>query len=208
MLHLIIKYHEKIIIYFIRNMKKVYKILSTKATVAFRNGTVATLCIMISSLFILVAGKFGNVKQRFRRRIPYSTGFLPVVAVILLIVAGSFSACGKDSETEPITPCNPQTERLEDIQNEEARFFKQFPDDKYQFSSPFICEVDGIFTLHNATIFYEICNFPQYAKEWIVPDDGLSVIVGGTVFRPSRDHGFNPATHVFYDLVLTSLKRQ
>jgi hypothetical protein len=34
-------------------MKKVYKILSTKAKAAFRKGTVATLCIMGVSLFIM-----------------------------------------------------------------------------------------------------------------------------------------------------------
>jgi hypothetical protein len=73
-------------------MKKVYEILSTKTKTVFRKGTVATLCI-IASLCIVSARKFENVKQRFRRRIPYSVGFLPVIATILLIMAESFSVC-------------------------------------------------------------------------------------------------------------------
>jgi hypothetical protein len=37
-------------------MKKVYKILSTKAKAAFQKGTIATLCIIVTSLFIMSTG--------------------------------------------------------------------------------------------------------------------------------------------------------
>jgi hypothetical protein len=52
---------------------------------------------------------------------------------------------------------------------------------------------------------YRICNYPQYAKEWDIPEGGLSVLLSGKVYPPSFDPGFQSAILAFFDLELTTL---
>jgi hypothetical protein len=142
-----------------------------------------------------------------------------IAVILLLMAAGGFSSCGKEKEkekAETVTEsCNRQTERQEeqDIMNMETKLLKKYPENLYQYNdqynkSSFICERDSIATLHvisgTLVIFHEICNFPQSVKDWIIPDDGLSIIISGKVFAASRDHGFYPAIYGFHDLELTS----
>jgi hypothetical protein len=53
-----------------------------------------------------------------------------------------------------------------------------------------------------------ICNYPQYAKEWDLPENGLPILLSGKVYPPSFNYGFQPAVLIFHDLELTTLKRE
>jgi hypothetical protein len=118
-----------------------------------------------------------------------------------------------NKQEDTLTPCDLQTERRTDmdIQNVEAKIFKEHPDNARQISQ-YICEIDGMPTLciihATSSSFFEICNFPENAKEWMIPNEGLTVVVSGRVFAPSRDHGINPANTTFFDLELTSFKKK
>ena len=131
-------------------------------------------------------------------------------AAILFVLTNAFS-CGKEKEGDTtIIPCNLQTERIadNDIQNMEVWLVKELSV-KHHLSSRYIYEIDGIPTLIVGVFnHYEICNFPPYVKEWIIPDEGLSIVISGKVFMPSRDHGFNAANYTFFDLELTSLEKK
>jgi hypothetical protein len=138
---------------------------------------------------------------------------LKTATIMLLILAGSLVSCGKEKETILI-PCNLQTERIADIdiQNEEVLFLKKPPANPYQFSH-YIYEIEGIYILHihpvNSILFiFEICNFPQYAKEWIIPNDGFSVVISGKVYGASNSPRFAPFDRAFYDLELISLEKK
>jgi hypothetical protein len=55
---------------------------------------------------------------------------------------------------------------------------------------------------------YRICNYPQYAKEWDIPENGLPVLLSGKVYPASFNPGFHPANRAFFDLELTALKSE
>jgi hypothetical protein len=134
------------------------------------------------------------------------------LTAILLILAGGFSCKETEEREAPLTPCHLQTERREemDIRNVETVILKEYPENQFGLSS-FICEREGIQTFHaiaGAIVScFEICNFPQYAKEWSIPDDGLSVVITGNTFTASRDHDLS-WMYIFFDLELTSLERK
>ncbi|MDR0419929.1 MAG: hypothetical protein LBH30_00530 [Prevotellaceae bacterium] len=139
------------------------------------------------------------------------TNFFKITAMSLLL-AGMMISCGKENEERETSVCNLQTERRAelDIHNMETHIIKELPENIYQYNkSSFIYEKDGIAILYIITgsivIKYEICNFSNYVSELIISNDELSVVISGKVFEPSRDHGINPATYVFFDLELTSL---
>jgi len=51
-----------------------------------------------------------------------------------------------------------------------------------------------------------ICNFPEFAKEWDIPESGIRVIFEGRMYEPCNPYGF---THVIrIDYVLTKLERR
>jgi hypothetical protein len=54
---------------------------------------------------------------------------------------------------------------------------------------------------------YRICNYPQYAKEWDIPENGLPVLLSGKAYPPSFNPGFQPANRAFFDLELTTLRK-
>jgi hypothetical protein len=56
--------------------------------------------------------------------------------------------------------------------------------------------------------YYRICNYPQYAKEWDIPGNGLPVSLSGNVYPPSFNPGFYPTVMAFFDLELTMLKSE
>ncbi|MDR1345931.1 MAG: hypothetical protein LBK03_04430, partial [Bacteroidales bacterium] len=55
---------------------------------------------------------------------------------------------------------------------------------------------------------YRICNYPSYAKEWDIPENGLPVLLSGKVYPHSYDPGFHPTNQTFFDLELTMLKSE
>ncbi|MDR2409983.1 MAG: protease complex subunit PrcB family protein, partial [Bacteroidales bacterium] len=52
-----------------------------------------------------------------------------------------------------------------------------------------------------------ICNFPDFAKEWDIPENGCKVYFEGRVYRPCIEKG-GIAAYVWTDYVLTVLKRK
>ncbi|MDR0700252.1 MAG: hypothetical protein LBG28_13715 [Tannerella sp.] len=132
-------------------------------------------------------------------------------AVVLLLWAGGLVSCGEEKEngeTELLTPCNLQTKHEGNIENMDVKFFKEYPENIEQYNqSSFICERDGSTFLYviNGSFMdsYGICNFPQSVKNWIIPADGIFLVISGKVF--DRDAGYHPPEYKYYNLELTSL---
>jgi hypothetical protein len=64
--------------------------------------------------------------------------------------------------------------------------------------------VDDFVTISNT---YRIYNYPQYAKEWNIPEEGLPVVLSGKAYPASFNPGFHRANDSFFDLELTTIKR-
>ncbi|MDR1562579.1 MAG: hypothetical protein LBS54_05805 [Dysgonamonadaceae bacterium] len=54
---------------------------------------------------------------------------------------------------------------------------------------------------------YRIYNYPQYAKEWNIPEEGLPVVLSGKAYPASFNPGFHRGNDSFFDLELTTIKR-
>ena len=51
-----------------------------------------------------------------------------------------------------------------------------------------------------------VCNFPDFAKKWLIPENGFKVIIEGKIYEPCNSSGYTDV--VYIDYVLTSLKRK
>ncbi|MDR1122341.1 MAG: hypothetical protein LBM08_15705, partial [Dysgonamonadaceae bacterium] len=56
--------------------------------------------------------------------------------------------------------------------------------------------------------YFRICNYPQYAKEWDILENGLPVLLSGKVYPASFNPGFHTTDMAFSDLELTMLKNE
>jgi hypothetical protein len=109
------------------------------------------------------------------------------------------------------------TTRTDDVTyyltDHKTTILKEYP--QYQSLSSYIAiakwfddtEPTAYLTVGNFST-YRICNYPQYAKEWDIPENGLSVLLSGKVYPPSFNPGFHPMNRAFFDLELTMLKSE
>jgi hypothetical protein len=111
-----------------------------------------------------------------------------------------------------VTTCGLKTALLGMVATE-AVILKKAPTG--DFFSPYIVVPSSVYT---GTIFLirqfkgghtkeRICNYPQYARDWDVPEKGLPVILKGK----SYDYdGFQPTTaeEIFYDLELLTIQKK
>ncbi len=114
--------------------------------------------------------------------------------------------CNKDNENKSIPSCYPQTEWHHEIIGLKTILLKEKPEDNSIISyilinddSAVLIELSGMLTVYN------ICNFPQYAQMWEIPKNGLTVILSGKAYLPSK---ICPADRSCFDLDLLTLKRK
>jgi hypothetical protein len=116
-----------------------------------------------------------------------------------------------DPETTVLPPCELKTTFLGEFETE-ALILKKTPESDFLF--PYIIPVayEGKVYLtqkyaENVCKTRRICNFPQYAIDWDVPEEGLPVILKGKSYVYD---GFQPhsADHILYDLELLTIKKK
>ena len=151
-------------------------------------------------------------------------------AAIVLILAGVLSSCTKKTESDdkiPYVPCPCEEEKdsREIFQGEAYLFKDSIPIQMVKiinnefFNKPrkavcwilYFSENDYIEIIIGNYKDYSmigrgtICNFPYFAREWNIPQNGCKVDIKGLMYDPCTCYG---VTNVFcFDYVLTSLKR-
>ena len=111
-----------------------------------------------------------------------------------------------------VTTCGLKTALLGVVATE-AVILKKAPTG--DFFSPYIVisssvyegEIFLIQQLKNVRIIRRICNFPQYARDWDVPEKGVPVILKGKFYHFD---GFQPASadQMYYDLELLTIQKK
>lgn len=116
-----------------------------------------------------------------------------------------------EQDTTVLPPCELKTAFL-GVFAMEAIILKKAP--AGDFVAPYIVlssvyegKIDLIQQLQKTRIIRRICNFPQYALNWDVPEKGLSVILKGKSYIYD---GFEPhsADEIHYDLELLTIKKK
>jgi hypothetical protein len=109
-------------------------------------------------------------------------------AAILLLMTSAFT-CEKESETEEqIAPCNLQTEKIKEINNVETILLRGRPDINVPVTYSTYLIFDDTHaefvtrTYSPMSFFRDICNFPQYVREWDIPQEGLPIIISGNLY--------------------------
>jgi hypothetical protein len=136
--------------------------------------------------------------------------------LLCLLTAGVMGCEQEDTPPQSIVPCKPTTEFETNINNLEAVILLS-PDGTDTAKKPFII-IAKLFDDTEPTVYliqsggimrttYRICNYPEYAKQWNIPKEGLNVELSGNVYYASYDWGYAPAIYGFRDLELTALKR-
>ena len=131
-----------------------------------------------------------------------------IVMLLCVVLTGSFYSCEKKAEAGsevPFKPCPCEVERSGLAQfHGEAYLFKDSIPLEFQRSSEddiiiWYSEIDQV------TFFRQfhgnICNFPDFAKEWAILQNGCKVYLKGIMYPTCRG---GIASYTF-DLVLTSL---
>ncbi|MDR1370841.1 MAG: hypothetical protein LBJ72_12065 [Dysgonamonadaceae bacterium] len=125
------------------------------------------------------------------------------LAVISLLVLG----CSEDKDIA-LPSCELKTTFLGEFETE-AIILKKAPEGDFFSPSPCIRGIESgnphLYMNVDMPLIGRICNFPQYAQEWDIPEDGLSVILSGKVYDYD---GFYPANRVCYDLELSMIKKK
>ncbi|MDR2066080.1 MAG: hypothetical protein LBP85_10300 [Prevotellaceae bacterium] len=149
-------------------------------------------------------------------------------AALLLILAGML-ACGKEEKNTqgnvPYRPCDCDDKPLAnlDFPSGEAYLFNDsIPNDMdFQIRDElnqghivnwivYDSETDKTsLTVGEGSIrnICEICNYPDFAKAWSIPQNGYKVYFEGITYEPCIPKG-GIATISYYDYILTVLKRK
>jgi hypothetical protein len=113
-----------------------------------------------------------------------------------------------------LPPCGLQTEFIRDITNFETVILKNHPGNE---KKPFILydkkgptSLYGCFEGEPEIIWGSqmiICNYPQYAEEWEIPEEGLPIVVSGKVYAFDGNVEAMPNIVVYY-LELVSINKK
>jgi hypothetical protein len=137
---------------------------------------------------------------------------------LLLIVAGVV-ACKKsdkeDNGTVPYAPCqcDDKPEVSPGFPSGEAYLFKDsVPGDMVSQTGNWIIfdsKTGTAYLIMSKGVFNnvcEICNYPAFAKEWSIPQNGCKVYFEGITYEPCVPK-FGPGTISYFDYILTILKK-
>ena len=151
------------------------------------------------------------------------------VSAILLMLAGGGNSCGKRAESGnevPYKPCPCENgdEPLVSIKGNTRLFIIPLMEEEGIFQLQTVESMcfyhdslsvirqksdnpnfpSGLFSLNGGAVF-NICNFPDFAKQWHAPE-GIVVFYEGTVY-PYCAYPRSRCANVCYNLVLTKLKK-
>jgi hypothetical protein len=103
--------------------------------------------------------------------------------------------------------CDIKTRFLEEVEYE-VTILKTAP--QKDFYSPSLCIIRGesgatLYVNEHMPVIGVICNFPQYALDWDIPEEGLPVIIKGKTYDYDK---FYPADRVMYYLELSTIKKK
>lgn len=137
--------------------------------------------------------------------------------MVLLILAGILG-CSKGKVRQggyvPFQPCdceNPQT-NFQDPRVEAYLFRDSI---LRQVNNPFGVwivynteteEADILFAISGMVWTGPICNFPDFAKKWDIPQNGIKVYFEGRMYETCNPYGTTDAVRI--DYVLTKLERR
>jgi hypothetical protein len=132
------------------------------------------------------------------------------IYIIILFALFACMACQREEEDDQrIIPCNLQTEWVKDTVEMTVWLVATLPERDYSTSFLLVNESAVLMIREKGmTIFNEICNYPQYARDWDISSSRIEVILSARMHLPSKDHGIQPSIILFYDMELTSLKRK
>lgn len=158
------------------------------------------------------------------------TKMLKIVAIVLML-AGSFYSCKEREESDgtvPYKPCSCEKELFTGLKfsQGEAYLFrdyipekmtKQINDEIYSAPFPLVCWIvyysetdvaDISFRSNSGGITYvgTICNFPDFAKEWIIPENGCKVNFEGRILESCNPFGVANAVYIDYVLIKFKIK--
>jgi hypothetical protein len=145
--------------------------------------------------------------------------------VFAALALGLAAACSGDKlpkddapETKPriegsISPCMAQAEaKMPPLTDYKATIIKGTPPSQtvrpYIVSAKLFDDTEPAAYLLGGFSTYRICNYPQYAKEWDIPESGLPVLLSGKVHPASYNPGFHSTNQAHFDLELTRLKSE
>jgi hypothetical protein len=113
-----------------------------------------------------------------------------------------------DDDETVLPPCNPETNFLRE-ENFEAVILKEAPPSN--FSSYFIiCEENTVYLrkiTNEYSVLGEICNYPQYAKDWKIPEEGLPVLLKGNLYEYHKTVPME-GSRIYFDLELLTIKKK
>ena len=151
---------------------------------------------------------------------------------IMLVLAGSMASCKDKAEKEeigenvPYKPCpcgeTHSSDQLQ-FQKGEAYFFRdsipeqmsnQINKEIYSTPFPIVCWIVYYSKTDTGNIYFRnssggmtcvgtICNFPDFAKKWDLPENGCKVYFKGRAYEPCDASGI--ANVVYIDYILTRL---
>ena len=155
------------------------------------------------------------------------------IALILLILTGSFSSCGKRSESGsevPYKSCHCEEDNplmaFKFLKEEAYLFRDSIPMQMvekintilYDETHKTVCWIlyDSKYDYFGITVGNygeysmlgggQICNFPDFAREWVIPKNGCKVVIEGDMYSSCNCLGV--ANKYCFDLILTNIKRK
>ena len=142
---------------------------------------------------------------------------LAATLLLLLFAAG----CEKEQvsgEEVKLKSCKHPTDYIRKLGHQEVQLFKKRPEEdrqkwpygyRYLINETLYVDVsspDDFPNTFRAYTPYDICNFPtKHIKNWIIPDEGITVIIDGKVFS-YRNVQLGFAGNYRFELELTTFK--
>jgi hypothetical protein len=107
-----------------------------------------------------------------------------------------------------LPPCELKTSFFREIEYE-ATILKKRPEGEFFSPSPCIFGIESgspyLYIKVDMLVLGKICNFPQYAYEWDIPEEGLPVILSGKAYSYDQ---FYPGDRLIYYLELLTIKKK
>jgi hypothetical protein len=147
-------------------------------------------------------------------------------AILLILVIGFYSCKEEDEGNVPYAHCSCDDKPLAEMNFPlgEAHLFKDFIPENMNL------QIRKELNENNGTVIWiiydsktdkasltvgegvlqnicEICNYPDFAKNWSIPPNGCKVYFEGITYQPCVFKG-GIATISYYDYILTKLKRK
>jgi len=171
------------------------------------------------------------IKNPFERK---QKGAVSALCVMFIVLMVSLSSCVQKAVVEesdegvkvPYVPCTCEENPLAELQFSqlEAYLLKDSIPKQIDFeirselyeSSKEVCWIvfdsktnNAILTVGGGAIrnICEICNFPDFVKEWNIPQNGCKIYFEGLTYQPCAPKG-GIATESYFDYVLTTIKKK